>query len=451
MSKNFEKIKDYLRSNTDNYPHDNYLKLEKENKGLKIIGITGSYGKTTTLKIVHEYLKMIGRKSVLFASCGIDLPISNYDPNNEVEVAIYNETSLINALNGAISYGADYLLLEINERTLAKGYVKDIPFDIRALTNIYSKHNTFEYSEEEYINLKKSFFKDIKEDEDTICIYGEVSRRYLDDLMSLNNKPKKIVTSRYTAKVFGVEESKVDYLLYSNNGNFDSLDGLKFNIKNKSNDYKINTSLIMPHNALNINMALAIIDSLNELKIEKFNELLKNIIILGRDEVIKEKGRTIITSVTCTPHLEILKKYKERYLINNIILITGSYGSGFSSWDSQYNSKEYEDYVNNSMKFIYKYIIKNVDKIYITSVDNGAINPKTLIDRQAEEVKNKVEYSAIIERKEAIKQAIDKSNTGDVILISGRGNRKIFCKSENEIEYYLDMDVAKEELSKIKE
>ena len=42
------------------------------NKDFKIIGITGSYGKTTTIKIVNEYLKAKGKRSVLFASCGID-------------------------------------------------------------------------------------------------------------------------------------------------------------------------------------------------------------------------------------------------------------------------------------------------------------------------------------------------------------------------------------------
>ena len=451
MSKNYEKIKEYLNSNIDKYPHDIYQNLEKENKELKIIGITGSYGKTTTLKIVHEYLKQIGKKSVLFASCGIDLPTSNYNKDSEVEVPLYNESSVINAISGAIFYNADYLLLEINERTLSKGYVKDIPFDIRALTNIYSRHNTFEYSEEEYVNIKKSFFKDIKDDEDCICIYGETDKKYLNDLMSINNKQKRIVTSRYMASVNGIDEEKVDYLLYQNGERFDSLDGLSFGIKTKNNDYDINTSLIMPHNALNINMALAIIDSLGELNIKEFNKLLNSIIVLGRDEVIKEKGRTIIASITCTPHLEILKKYKEQGLINNIVLITGSYGSGYETWDKEYNSEKFEKHVNESMRFIYKYILRNVDKVYITSVDNASSNPETLINNQIKEIEDKIEYEAILDRKEAIKQAIEKSNIGDVIFISGRGNRAVFCKSSNEIDYFKDMDVVKEVLSNMKE
>ena len=101
-------------------------------------------------------MKRIGKTSVLFASCGIDLEISNYSYNNEVEIPIYNETSLINAINGAIKERADYLILEINERTIEKGYIEGIPFSIRALTNIVPKHNTFVRALIPYLIPKKN-------------------------------------------------------------------------------------------------------------------------------------------------------------------------------------------------------------------------------------------------------------------------------------------------------
>lgn len=422
-----------------------------KNKDFKIIGITGSYGKTTTIKIVNEYLKAKGKRSVLFASCGIDLPNSNYDKDDEIEVPIYNEKSLNKAINGAINYKADYLLLEINERTIAKGYVKEVPFYIRALTNIVPLHNTFEYSKEEYVKIKESFFENIKDEDECTCIYGEVEKEYLDVLMNANNKPKKIAISRYIAGVKGLKEEDVNYLLYQNRDVFDSLAGLSFSVKTKDNDYNISTKLIMPHNALNINLALSIIDTLGELDIELFNKVLNEITILGRDEVIKEKGRTVITSITCAPHLEVLKKYQNNGLINNIILVTGSYGSGFESWDKEYNSEKYTKYVNDSMKFIYKYIVKNVNKVYITSVDNASSDPKELINNQVKEIDGKISYCDILDRKEAIRKAILESDNGDIIFISGRGNRAIFCKSRNEIDYYKDMDIVREVLNELKE
>ena len=51
--------------------------------------------------------------------------------------------------------------------------------------------------------------------------------------------------------------------------------------------------------------------------------------------------------------------------INNIILITGSFGNGFNSWLSEYKDENFKNYVNESMRWAYSYFIKNADKIYI--------------------------------------------------------------------------------------
>ncbi len=443
---NFQKIEQKLNELKSQFPHDEYIeKRARKNTNLKIIGITGSNGKTTTALIVHEYLKSIGLKSVLFASCGIDLEISNYDKNSEVDIPIFNETSLINAIDGAIKERADYLILEINERTIEKGYIEGIPFSIRALTNIVPKHNTLSYTEEEYVNIKKSFFK-VDDEDDCTCIYTLTEKELLEDLIRQNNKPYKVVSSEYVARVKGVEEAKIDYMLHQGTKEFDSLEGLNFNIKTKTKDVECHTNLIMPFNALNITLAYAILDSLGEMEDSKFNQLLEEIKIPGRDEVIRYNKRTIIISVTCTPHLEILKKYKESNKINNIILITGSFGNGFNSWLSEYKDENFKNYVNESMRWAYSYFIKNADKIYITTNDYASSNVSELLSSQENEIKGKIAYEVIENRKAAIKKAIEESKEGDVIFISGRGNRKVFCNNTKTVEMYLDKEIVNKEI-----
>lgn len=443
---NFQKIEQKLNELKSQFPHDEYIeKRARKNTNLKIIGITGSNGKTTTALIVHEYLKSIGLKSVLFASCGIDLEISNYDKNSEVDIPIFNETSLINAIDGAIKERADYLILEINERTIEKGYIEGIPFSIRALANIVPKHNTLSYTEEEYVNIKKSFFK-VDDEDDCTCIYTLTEKELLEDLIRQNNKPYKVVSSEYVARVKGVEEAKIDYMLHQGTKEFDSLEGLNFNIKTKTKDVECHTNLIMPFNALNITLAYAILDSLGEMEDSKFNQLLEEIKIPGRDEVIRYNKRTIIISVTCTPHLEILKKYKESNKINNIILITGSFGNGFNSWLSEYKDENFKNYVNESMRWAYSYFIKNADKIYITTNDYASSNVSELLSSQENEIKGKIAYEVIENRKAAIKKAIEESKEGDVIFISGRGNRKVFCNNTKTVEMYLDKEIVNKEI-----
>ena len=443
---NFQKIEQKLNELKSQFPHDEYIeKRARKNTNLKIIGITGSNGKTTTALIVHEYLKSIGLKSVLFASCGIDLEISNYDKNSEVDIPIFNETSLINAIDGAIKERADYLILEINERTIEKGYIEGIPFSIRALTNIVPKHNTLSYTEEEYVNIKKSFFT-FDDEDDCTCIYTLTEKELLEELISQNNKPYKVVSSEYVARVKGVEDEKIDYMLHQETKEFDSLEGLNFNIKTKTKDVECHTNLIMPFNALNITLAYAILDSLGEMEDSKFNQLLEEIKIPGRDEVIRYNKRTIIISVTCTPHLEILKKYKESNKINNIILITGSFGNGFNSWLSEYKDENFKNYVNESMRWAYSYFIKNADKIYITTNDYASSNVSELLKSQENEIKGKIAYEVIENRKVATKKAIEESEEGDVIFISGRGNRKVFCNNTKTVEMYLDKEIVNKEI-----
>ena len=426
---------------------ENTLKELINNKGnLKIIGVTGSFGKTSTIKILSDYLRKIGKRCVVYSSLGIDA--FGCEEDDEVEIAIYNLKSVINAFKKAYEIKADFLILEVNEKTLDKGYLKDIPFDIRAITNLYPRHNTLEYTEDEYINLKQSFFKNINED--SICIYGDLNKQLLEEFLYLNNNDKKIISTNYLSNAYGLDKEIIDYLVMPKES-FDSLSGLNFLIQTKKEVYELNTSLIMPFNALNIAMAFSIVDTLDLLDIKLLNEVLQDIIIKGRCEVVKEKERIVIISVMCMPHLEILKKYRERGEIKSLKILTGSYGAGFDTWDEIYKSDKYKKYINGSMILAYNYIIKNCDFVYITTSDNAASDIDELINTQVEEVKGKISFKAISDRKDAIRAIIKESNVGDCIFINGRGNRKVFCKSKDKIDYYSDIEIVKETIKEIKE
>ncbi len=452
MKKSFEKIKKILNDLEKRFPYDELRETRAmENENLKIIGITGSNGKTTTAKLVHEYLKLKGKESVLFSSAGIDSPLSCYNKTDEVEIPIYNESSVINALNGAIKLGADYLIIEVNERTISKGYVKDIPFAVRAITNLVQKHNTLSYSEDEYVALKKSFFQNIPEEDECTCIYGLNTNDFYQDMLTLNNKPSKTVASEYFTEVKGLDKDSIDYLLYPTSDIFDTINGMNFGIKTKEDSFKFSTKLIMPFNALNITLAMAIIDTLGEFDENIFQEMLQSVKISGRDEVISFDERKIIISITCTPHLEILKEYKKRGEINNIKLVTGSFGNGFNSWLPEYKGTKFQNYVSESMKWAYQYMIANCDYIYITANDNAKTPIKELLEEQIKEVDGKIQYEAIESRQEAIMKALQDSKPGDVIFISGRGNRSMFCKNEQELEFYKDLDIVVRELKKREE
>ena len=412
------------------------------NSGLKIIGITGSKGKSTTAYLIHNYLKYIGYKSVLFSSIGIDSPAGYNSPDESIENPIRDEKMLLNAILQAEAYEADFLILEVNERAISKGLINGIPFDIRLITNVIPTHNNSFYTTEQYVSLKQSFFENIPDDEDCTCIFGIEENYVYRNLEANNNKKQKIFGTRYLSKVRGIDESKIDYLLYSNDSVFDSLDGLNFSIKTKNNNFNLHTKMIMPHNAMNILASVAVLDTLKVYDYDSFSNFILNITIPGRDKIIKKNNRTIIISTHLAPTLEILGKYKNEKKFNRLVVVTGSVGYGHKTWIKEYSDEVYENDIINSMKFAYNYINKYADSVYITTSDIGSKNPQLLLEMQSQLVSKNISNKNYINRKDAIKYAILDSLDGDLIFISGRGNRRIACISEDKVDLFQDEEIV---------
>ena len=136
-------------------------KEDKNINELKIIGVTGSTGKSSTCVMLHEYLKSLGYKSVLYSSAMVDSPVTYIDKTIGIEIALRSEQDLFNIIEEVEAYEADYLILEVNESVLEKHILDDIDFDVKVLTNLNPFHSEENYSEEEYVNLKKTFFKNL--------------------------------------------------------------------------------------------------------------------------------------------------------------------------------------------------------------------------------------------------------------------------------------------------
>lgn len=305
---------------------------------LKIIGITGSRGKSTTALMIHNYLKFLGYKSTLYSSVMVDSPASHLKKNEAYEVAVRDEESLISIIEEVEAYGADYLVLEINESSLEKGFLKDIPFDVRVLTNLNPKHNLEQYPEEEYVELKKSFFKDIADD--CKCVFGfqDYSKELLDELLQFNSYPKFVCSSNYIATLKGLEKDKVKCLL---TGLDNDISGMKLRFNLNDDTYKMETTLMMSHNALNILVALTALDVMDVLNVRKFEQALNQLVIPGRSEVYRVNGRLIIIDSHLPAMLDCLKHLKGQGKVNKVKVVVGSMGYGYKHWEDRFKTKEF--------------------------------------------------------------------------------------------------------------
>lgn len=418
---------------------NNKTKIKKkyrclQNDKLKIIGITGSHGKSTVAYLLNEYLKKLGYKTVLYSSIMIDSETSIYINNTSTEVPLSNEVMLFHALEEAINTYSDYLILEVNDSTINKGICDDLDFDIKVLTNIEPLENQMF---ENYVELKKQFITNGNHK----TIIGLVSDITIDLYHDIMNKDVVTYTTEYFLENKNIKENDVTFYLRPSNNKYHSFSGLEFEVVNQNDKYKVKTNLNMPFHGLNILCLITIIQTLNLFDKKEFNEFIKNINIPGRDEVIKYKNGYVMISSGSIPQLEVLAEYRNKNEISKITLITGSTGNLFPTWNKEYTSQKYIEQMDYDMKFAYNYAIKYVDEIVITANDPGNNDLKELLTKQENLVKGKTQYKVIESRIDAIHYALDNIKSKEVVFISGRGNREIMCEN-NSIIKHLDKNVV---------
>ena len=209
------------------------------------------------------------------------------------------------------------------------------------------------------------------------------------------------------------------------------------------------SNLIMMHNALNIGLVYAILQELGEYDYNSFMKILNTITIPGRCEVFNYNNRKIIVSYGLDPELDNLKRYKDKNQVNNIKVVTGASGLGHKTWGKEFESDAYIEEKIEGMRFAYNYIQKYADMVYITTSDSGATNKEELINHQSNLV-TKIQKECYENRKYAIYKAIKDANEKDVILISGRGNRKILCDGYESVTFLLDKEVVLEVINDLK-
>lgn len=421
---------------------NNMIRIKKHNnaelnKEPIIIGVTGSRGKSSVCYMLHNYLKNIGYKSVLYSSIEIDSDLSYVKKHCAVDNPLKTKKNLLSAVDQCIKSNADFLILEVNERAIDLGLIDDVEFDIKVLTNIIEKQNEVFYPN--YVDIKKKFLKNSSKGEKQILVVKD--NHCCDLIKELERENLRLITSPFLKQRFNFETNNLDYIIGSVQGQFDSLSGVNFSIQQNNILETVKSKLLFPYSIFNIACVFSILKELNLYKPLEFQNLINSIIIPGRDEVVKFKNRYIIISVNLVPQLEYLRKYIYN---NKLLVVTGVTGLGFSGWMNEFSNELLQKDKNLSMSFAYNYIKNYADEVYITISDIGSSNKDELLNEQYKLVNNEIACYIVDNRKAAIKTAILNSKPNDVIFISGRGNREILCDSINHISLLKDIDILNE-------
>ncbi len=129
-------------------------------KKLKIIGVTGTDGKTTTSNLIYWILKNGGRKVGLVST--INAKIENKEYDTGFHVTNPEPLLLQKLLNEIVKRKCQYAVLEVTSHGLDQERVAGVKFDIGVLTNITHEHVDYHKTMKKYIAAKGKLFKEVK-------------------------------------------------------------------------------------------------------------------------------------------------------------------------------------------------------------------------------------------------------------------------------------------------
>lgn len=345
---------------------------------LKVIGVTGTDGKTTTSSIVYQILKNSGRRTALISTVGAFIGDKEFDVGFHVTTP--SSFALQKYIKKAAQEGCEYLVLEITSHGLDQSRDLGIKYDIGVITNVTHEHLDYHKTYENYVKAKVRLLE-----RSQVCIINrdDESYEYISKLKSQNSKlkEKKWVT-------FGLKENS------------------DVNLKN----FPFETNLIGDFNKHN-SLAAAAVTRVIGVEDESIRKTLKHIEKpRGRQDIVYDKNFKVIIDFAHTPNSleQILPGVKEQTK-GRLIHVFGSAGKRDATKRPLMGAAS----------------VKSSDIIILTAEDPRTESIESIINDIASGIKSqKIDVRKINDRKKAIFEAIAEAKKGDTIIVTGKGHEK---------------------------
>ena len=356
---------------------------------LKIIGITGTNGKTTSAFIIKSILEKAGFMTGLIGT------IANYIGNKKVDAVRTTPESyeLHELFKNMVDAGVEYCVMEVSSHSLELDRVYGIQFEEGIFTNLTRDHLDFHKTFENYYNAKFKLFE--RSNHSIINLDDPYGANIVKDIEERGVKTKVSTFSIEKESDFKAFEIKS----HSNGSEFkvnlESIEEFSINIPGEYNIYNSLGCIICAYN-LNIPM-------------DKIKEGLSDVVIPGRCELVaKEKNLpySIIIDYAHTPDgLENILSTVKAFTKNRMISVFGCGGD--------------RDKVKRPQ--MGKIGCELSDIAIITSDNPRSEEPMDIINDIVKPL-NYDNFVIEVNRKEAIRKAMTMALEGDVIVIAGKGH-----------------------------
>lgn len=392
-------VKTIITEDTRTYL-SNYLRelnLEKIEK-IKLIGITGTAGKTVTGDLIYQLLNNLNMKTAYVGTNGFYLngkirKISSSTPD------IYELYELISE---AIDNDCQAIIIEVSSKAVKQRHIEGLRFDIAIFTNFIAH---LKKDKEEYLNTKIELFKMLKKDGYAIINKKDSYYEYF-SLPQNNNIYYGTLDSDYPLKQINSNYSLTEFTLGNNT---------------------IKMPLIGPYNMYNYAPAFITAQSLGFDEESIISATLSLHPTDGRFEAIKYKEGLIIIDYAYVPNdiKNVIKETKE-IAQGKIITIIGCGG----------------ERRQDKRPLIGKIVTENSDFAIFTSDNPRHENEEDIISDITKELE-KDNYTKIVNRKDAIKKGISMLKDKDILLILGKGHEDYQIIGSDEFPFKDSKEVMK--------
>ena len=376
---------------------------------IKLIGVTGTNGKTSTTLILKSILESYGKKVLQIGTLGIIPNIVNED----FGLTTPDSVSIFKVLSLAVEQKYDFAILEVSSHALSQKRIDNLRFDFAGFTNLTLDHLDYHGTIDNYFNEKKRLFGLVKDIGSSLILsdssYGkDICNEYPNTHnISLNSNEADFYCSDFTLDHKGTSAT--------------------FNFEGTSID--ISSKLVGKYNLENIILAASIAFKIGVDVNAIRNGIISCKSIPGRYEVVSNKGPAIIISDyghTPDAYTNVLKSLRDVYNDKNIKVLFGAGGNRDKSKRPEM-AKAVEDFAT---------------QCYLAP-DNPRFDDINDINSQVMEGFSKEICTVFDDREAGLIAALTDLTGSDVLVIFGKGNEEYQEISGKKL-YYSDRKIIEE-------
>ena len=345
---------------------------------MKVVGVTGTNGKTTVTAAIYSFLLDLDEKPALQGTRGL------FAEEKRIEDKSMTTPSILETLHNmkqTMDLGCNYFIMEVSSHAIDQKRIEGLKFALKVHTNVTSDHLDYHGTVEEYRRVKSLFFAD--------------------ESPKLLNKDdiKNITYNPIGAQSYGVDEPATFKVQA-----FALIHGITAGIKHMQTEATFHSPMVGLFNLFNLMAAVGSVVMLTGRKVEEVCEVVENFAgVAGRMEVVSREPLVIVDFAhTDDGMFQVLDSIKDR----DISVVFGAGGNR----DKGKRPK---------MGAVAGRFAK---KIYVTSDNPRDEVPEMILEDILIGLHGKDHVTATPDRRLAIKMALDDLEGDDALLILGKGD-----------------------------